>query len=437
MSARSDGSNVIPTQEIAAKVLAEVERSRISVKSAVQKLAGGLDYKVRGSVHAYSVETLKRLNAIDYFLKSTLKKFDGLDPFTRNLLRIAVYEMKYKGVHPALATDSAVRIARERGKASLVNAVLRKVEKLDIQAEGRLKELSLTYFHPEWFVKYAIELLGEDGALKLMKANLRNPPTYVRVNELKGSVESVREYLEKNGVILEETFLDEVFRVKGYEKHPASLDWHSEGKYVIQDLASCFVSHALNPSPGDVVIDLAAAPGMKTAHMAMLMQNEGRIVAVDNSPSRVRRMRSKLKQLGVKNVEIKLGDGCVFECEADKALVDAPCSSTGNYASQPNVKWTFDERKFRATMKVQRKMIANALRNADEVVYATCSITFEENEENLLKTGAKILPLPSPFGRGVREFRGVLFRDWEKVVRSFPHLHDTAGFFISKLTRDG
>jgi len=195
MSARSDGSNVIPTQEIAAKVLAEVERSRISVKSAVQKLAGGFDYKVRGSVHAYSVETLKRLNAIDYFLKSTLKKFDGLDPFTRNLLRIAVYEMKYKGVHPALATDSAVRIARERGKASLVNAVLRKVEKLDIQAEGRLKELSLTYFHPEWFVKYAIELLGEDGALKLMKANLRNPPTYVRVNELKGSVESVREYL--------------------------------------------------------------------------------------------------------------------------------------------------------------------------------------------------------------------------------------------------
>ncbi len=437
MSARSDGSHVIPTQEIAAKVLAEVERSRISVKSAVQKLAGSFDYKIRGSVHAYSIETLKRLNGIDYYLKSTLKDLSKLDPFTRNLLRIAVYEMKYKGVHPALATDSAVRIARERGKASLVNAVLRKVENLEIQAEDRLKELSLTYFHPEWFVKYAIELLGEYEALKLMEANLRNPPIYVRANELKSSIEAVRKYLENNGVLLEETFIDEVFRVKGYEKHPASLEWHSEGRYVIQDLASCFVSHALDPSPGDVILDLAAAPGMKTAHMSMLMQNEGKIIAVDNSPSRVRRMRAKLKQLGVKNVEIKLGDGCKFEYEADKALVDAPCSSTGNYASQPNVKWTFDERKFRATIKVQRKMIANALRNADEVVYATCSITFEENEENLLKTKAKIQPLPSPFGRGVKEFKGVLYKDWDKVVRSFPHLHDTAGFFISKLTRKG
>ncbi|MBO8179199.1 MAG: RsmB/NOP family class I SAM-dependent RNA methyltransferase [Archaeoglobus sp.] len=434
MPARSDGSNLIPTQEIAAKVLAEVERSRISVKSAVQKIAGRFDYKIRGSVHAYSLETLKRLNAIDFYLKSTLKNFDKLDLFTKNLLRIAVYEMKYKGVHPALATDSAVRIARKKGKAPLVNAVLRNVEKLEISPGNRLKEISLKYFHPEWFVKYSIELLGEDDALRLMEANLKNPQVYVRVNELKSSIEAVRRYLEDNGVVLEETFLEEVFRVKSYDKHPASLEWHSKGKYVIQDLASCFVSKALNPSPGEVVLDLAAAPGMKTAHMAMLMQNEGKIVAIDNSPERVRRMKSKLKQLGVKIAEVKLGDGCKFEYDADKALVDAPCSSTGNYASQPNVKWTFDERKFKSTLKVQRKMIENALKNAQEVVYATCSITFEENEGNLLKIGAKVLPLPSPFGRGTREFKGMEFRDWDKVVRSFPHLHNTAGFFISKLT---
>ena len=430
MPARPDGSNLIPTQEIAAKVLAEVERSRISVKSAVQKIAGGFDYKIRGSVHAYCLETLKRLNAIDFYLKSALKNFDSLELLTKNLLRIAVYEMKYKGVHPALATDSAVRIAKRMGKESLVNAVLRKVEKLEIPSEN----VSLKYFHPEWFVRYSIELLGEDEALRLMEANLKKPPVYVRVNELKSSVEAVRRYLEKNGVLLEETFLEEVFLVKGYERHPASLEWHSNGMYVIQDLASCFVSRALNPSPNEVIIDLAAAPGMKTAHIAMLMQNEGKILAVDNSPERVRRMKAKLKQLGVKIAEVRVGDGCKFEYEADKALVDAPCSSTGNYASQPNLKWTFDERKFRATLKVQRKMIENALKNANEVVYATCSITFEENEGNLLEVGAKVLSLESPFGRGIREFKGLKFRDWDKVVRSFPHLHNTAGFFISKLT---
>ncbi len=434
MSSRSDGSDVIPTQEIAARVLSEVESKRISVKTAVQKIAGNLDYKVRGSVHAYSLETLKRLNAIDFYLQSALVNFNKLDTFTRNLLRVAVYEMKYKGVHPALATDSAVRMAKSRGKASLVNAVLRKVENLSLNPKNRFEEIALKFFHPEWFVKYTFELLGEEEALRLMEANLRNPAVYIRVNELKVSTESVLRYLESHGVELEETFMAEVFKVKGYIRHPASLGWHAEGKYVIQDLASCYVAHALNPQPGETVLDLAAAPGMKTAHMAMLMENSGKIIAVDNSPGRVERMKAKLKQLGVSNVEVVLGDGCRIGFDADKALVDAPCSSTGNFASQPNVKWTFDEGKFRATLKVQRKMITNALRNAAEVVYASCSINFEENEENLMKVDAKVLPLRSPFSRGIEEFRGKRFRDWKKVVRAFPHLHDTAGFFISKLT---
>jgi len=436
MSSRPNGPDVIPTQKLAAEVLAEVESSNISVKSAIQKIAGHLDYKVRGSVHAYSFETLKRLNAIDYFLKSAVN-LEKLDAFTRNLLRVAVYEMKFKGVHPALATDSAVRIAKSSGKASLINAVLRRVEKMEIKPKNSLEELCLTYFHPEWFVKYAIELLGKDEAIELMKANNEGLSVYLRVNELKSSIEEVRRYLEAYGVEVEETFLDEVFRVRRYSKHPAALEWHADGKYVIQDLASCFVSHALKPSPGDVILDLAAAPGIKTSHIAMLMHNEGKIIAVDNSPERVKRMRDKMKRLGVRNVEIFVGDGCTFEFEADKALVDAPCSSTGSYASHPNVKWTFDKAKFESTISVQRRLIRNALKNAEEVVYATCSITFEENEGNLikLKSKAKVAPLESPFSRGIREFKGMRFEEWDKVVRSFPHIHKTAGFFISKLIR--
>jgi 16S rRNA (cytosine967-C5)-methyltransferase len=435
MSARSDGRDVIPTQEIAAKVLLLVEKEGISVKTAIARFAGRYDYKIRGSVHAYSIETLKRLNAIDYFLKNSAPKFDSLNLFVKNLLRVAVYEMKYKNVHPALATDSAVRIVKKRDSkfASLVNAILRKVEDMEIESNDSVESVALTLFHPEWFVSYTYELLGENEAKKLMEANLIAPPPYIRVNELKSSVESVVRYLEENEVVLSPTFIDEVFRVEGYEKHPASLEWHSKGKYVIQDLASCFVSCALNPSPDDTVVDLAAAPGMKTSHIAMLMGNEGKIIAVDNSPERIRRMRSKLRQLGVRNVEIRLGDGCNFNFVADKALVDAPCSSTGSYATQPNVKWTFDWRKFRATLSVQRKMLRNAVRSAHEVVYATCSIMFEENEANVGSIGAEVVRLDTPFSRGIREFRGKKFDSWDKVVRSFPHLHNCSGFFIAKL----
>ncbi len=437
MSTRPDGGNVV-TQEIAAEVLAIAESENVSVKTALNRIARNYDYKIRGSIHAYVFETIKRLNAIDYFLNKTLKvDFRELDPFIRNLLRISVYEMKYKGVHPALATDSAVKIAKKKGKAvKLVNAVLRNVERIDIDFNSMsdVEALSLKYFHPKWYVEYVVELLGRDDAIKLLKANLKQQPIYVRVNELKASIESVRRYLESGGVVLKETFLDEVFFVESYSKHPASFDWHKEGKYVMQDLASCFVSHALAPEPDDVVLDLAAAPGMKTSHMAMLMGNRGKIIAVDNSNERLERMKHKLKILGVKNVEFKLGDGCRIKAEADKALVDAPCSSTGSYQIHPNIKWTFNEKKFRSTLTVQKKMLRNALENTQEVVYATCSIMFEENERNVLKVG-KILKLKSPFSKGIKEFRGIKFRDWDKVVRSYPHLHNTAGFFVAKLSK--
>lgn len=439
MSARSDGCDaIVPTQEIAAEVLQLVEKEGISVKTAVESLAGSYDYHIRGSVYAYAVETLKRLNAVDFFLKNSARNFESLDPFIKNLLRIAVYEMKYKGVHPALATDSAVRIAKKKGFkfARIVNAILRNIEEMEIKISDRVQILALTYFHPDWFVEYTMQLLGEEEAIKLMMANNSAPPVYIRVNELKCPIEGVLRYLENNGVSLSSTFMEEVFRVESYEKHPASLDWHFDGKYVIQDLASCFVSHVVNPMPGEVILDLAAAPGIKTSHMAMLMENTGKIIAVDNSSERVERMKSKMKQLGVRNVEIKLGDGCKFSHRVDKVLVDAPCSSTGTYSSQPNVRWTFNRRKFEGTLAVQRKMLKNALKNGDEVVYSTCSITFEENEGNLNRINAKILRLGTPFSRGIKEYRGERFDYWDRVVRSFPHLHNCSGFFVAKLRAD-
>ncbi len=433
MSARSDGGVV--TQEVAAEVLAAVEEENISVKTALSRLKIS-DYKIRSSVHAYAMETAKRLNAIDrYLAKASKYPLNELDPFVRNLLRIAVYEMKFKGVHPALATDSAVRIAKKRRKSvRFVNAVLRKVEELEIDygSLSKTEAYALRYFHPEWFVSYAIELLGEEEAVRLMKANNELQVVYVRANELKSTAEAVRRYLEANRCELLETPVDGVFEVTSYEKHPAALDWHAEGKYVIQDLASCFVAVALDPQPGETVLDLAAAPGMKTSHIAMLMENRGRIVAVDISAERLERMKAKLRQLGVRNVELLAADGCRVKVEADKALADVPCSSTGSLHLHPNVKWSFDPAKFRATLSVQKKMLENALSNASEVVYSTCSILVEENEMQV--AGCKIEKLRSPFARGVRKFRDFVFEDWKKVVRTYPHVHRTSGFFIAKLS---
>ncbi len=357
--------------------------------------------------------------------------------------------MHFKGVHPALATDSIVRIVKRRfgeKMASLANAVLRRAEHVRLEGEiaklDEIRKLALEHFHPEWFVKLAIDLLGREEAIRLMIANNEKQAVYVRVNELKASIESVRRYLENHGVELAETPLPEVFKVVSYERAPASLDWHAEGKFVIQDLASCLVAHVLEPEPGEKILDLASAPGLKASHVAMLMENEGKIIAVDNSEDRLRRMKAKMRELGVRNVECVLADGTKFYAgDVDRVLVDPPCSSTGSFRNYPCVKWRFDERKYRETIKVQRRMIENAFRNLREggiLVYSTCSITFDENEENVLFASRffKVEEVKPIFGvRGIRRFRGKDFPFWDKVVRTFPHLHDCVGFFISKLKK--
>lgn len=440
----------VPTQEIAADVLTEIDAGRelLSAKEVMKRLLNGrYSAKVRGSVHAYVMETLKRRNTIDFVINLCLrgKKVEDLNPFLRNVLRVGIYEIVYKGVHPALATDSAVRIAKNRlntRAAALVNAVMRKAERVEIEKElGKLNPVSriaLKYHHPEWYVKLAFKLLGKD-AIDLMKANMRTT-VYVRVNELKASIESVRKYLEQFCDV-EETVLPYVFRVENWEKHPSTLEWHGEGKFVVQDIASAIAAHVLSPEPGDFVVDLAAAPGIKTSQLAMLMENRGKIVAVDNSKSRLGRMALKMKQLGVKIVECRLEDGATFlpEKRADCVLLDPPCSTTGALRNYPCVKWRFDEKKYRATVKLQKKMLENAMRIGNKVLYSTCSITFDENEGNVKLFESRVERIRG--GRvnrwkscGIREFNGIKFRKWKEVARFWPHVHDCCGFFIAILS---
>ncbi len=442
---------MIYTQELVAEVLKVIEETNLSEKEAIKRCLSGRisDHAIWSSVHAYVFEIEKRKNLIDFILKKTFKEFDKQNVLFKNLLRVGVYEMHFKGVHPALATDSIVRIVKNRFNlkmASLANAVLRRVEMFDYRRKlsrmGKIKRLALEYWHPEWFVRYAIDLLGENEAVKLMKANNEKQSVYIRVNELKANIEEVRRYLELNSVEVEETPLPEVFKVVSYEKHPSILDWHGEGKYVVQDLASCYVSHVLNPQPDEIILDLASAPGLKASHIASMMENKGVIIAVDNSAERLKRMKVKMKQLGVKNVICRLADGCKIKVgDVDRVLVDPPCSSTGSFRSYPCIKWRFDKEKYLKTIEVQRKMIRNAFRNLKSggiVVYSTCSITFDENEENIMFASEffKVEEVKPVIGvRGVREFRGKIFPFWDKVVRTYPHLHDCTGFFIAKLKK--
>ena len=439
-------------QEVVADALSLVEERELSSKHALERVfrrVSGKDReKARGLAHAYVFEIEKWRKKIDFIINSVLKgsRVEDLDPYLANLLRIGTFEIHFRKVPPAIATDSIIRVVKERfdfSKAKFVNALMHSIEKFDVEkALKRLKErdriewLSVRFSHPRWYVEYAIELLGYDEAVRLLLSNNKAQRYYVRANTLKTDVDSLRDYLEENGVRTALTPVPDVLKVLEYKTPVTRLNWYREGKFVIQDLASAYVAHVLAPEPGERVLDLAAAPGSKTFHVSALMENKGEIIAVDYSYDRLMRMREKMKLLGIKNVKLVHADGQSFKDKDkfDKIILDAPCSSSGTYRQFPEVKWRFNEEKIKRIINVQRNMLLNAyenLRAGGEMTYSTCSIRIDEDEENVLfaveRVGLELVPYH--FGWGDRGFLEI--GDW--VFRAWTHRHDCNSFFIAKM----
>ena len=442
----------ISFQEVVADALSLVEERELSSKHALErvfkKVAGRDREKARGLAHAYVFEIEKWRAKIDFIINSVLKgsTVEDLNPYLANLLRIGTFEIHFRKVPPAVATDSIIRVVKERfdfSRAKFVNALMHSIEKFDVEkALKRLKEkdriawLSVRFSHPRWYVEYVVDLLGYDEAVRLLLSNNRPQRYYVRANTLKTDVDSLRDYLEENGVRTARTPVPDVLKVLEYKTPVTRLDWYNQGKFVIQDLASAYVAHVLNPEPGERVLDLAAAPGSKTFHAASLMENKGEIVAVDYSYDRLMRMKEKMKLLGIKNVRLVHADGQSFRDKAkfDRIILDAPCSSSGTYRQFPEVKWRFDEKKIKRIISVQRNMLRNAyenLRDGGVMTYSTCSIRVDEDEENVLfaveRVGLELIK--ESFSWGDRGFMEV----GDKVFRAWTHRHDCNSFFIAKM----
>jgi 16S rRNA (cytosine967-C5)-methyltransferase len=444
----------ITLHELIADVLTLIEERELSSKNALERVFNRVSGKdrerARGLAHAYVFEIEKWRKKIDFIANSVLKgtRIEDLDLYLANLLRIGIFEMKFKGVNPAIATDSVVRVVKEKydlNRAKFVNAVLREAEKFNLdralkklKEKDRIEYLSVKFSHPRWYVEYVIDLLGYENAVRLLLSNNKPQRYYVRVNPLKTDIDKLAEYLEAHGVRTARTPIDDVLKILEYKTPITHLDWYKEGYFVIQDLASAYVAHVLAPEKGERILDLAAAPGSKTFHVAHLMENTGEIVAVDYSAERLQKMKAKMKVLGVKNVRLVHADGMKFKDkeEFDRIILDAPCSSSGTYRQFPEVKWRFDENKIKKVIQVQKAMLRNAYRNLrkdGEMTYSTCSIRVDENEENIKyaisRVGFELINYPFEWGeRGFTEIG-------DKVFRSFTHLHDCNSFFIAKLKK--
>ncbi len=284
----------------------------------------------------------------------------------------------------------------------------------------------------EWFFTKLVELLGRDEARNLIKA-FENRVWWLRINTLKNSEERVLKSLESEGV---EYVVDKEYpyliKVIKSEKPVRLIKAVKNYELIPQDKASVAVVEALKPEPGDLILDMAFAPGIKTSLIMMLTDNRARIVAIDVSYRRALIGKQLLMKYGVDlsklNVIAMDARDSQFSKTFDKVLLDAPCSNSGAISKDPGLKITLTYSKVNYYSRTQKELLQKALRLGDVVVYSTCSLMPEEGEE-VIEAVSNSIKLKKVIDWGEPGYAG--YKHSQHVTRLFPHKHETEGFFIA------
>ncbi|MHA1264729.1 MAG: 16S rRNA (cytosine(967)-C(5))-methyltransferase RsmB [Candidatus Helarchaeota archaeon] len=443
----------IEKEIVAAEALVLIEKGA-SEREALRKISEKYniqDPRIRGAIHSIVFETIRYLNVIDFLIRKSLQKgnLNKLYPLLRNLLRVSVYILKFTKTPPQKITKIIVELSKTQYSESIskfVNAILRKVEILDLQNfikdAKEVEKLSLIYYHPTWFIEYLIKLIGISDATDFMKTSVEEKYIYIRINTIKTNLDEVIETLEQERYeYLVDQDLSDVIRITNWQVPIVHSSLFKEGLIYIQDKASALVSHVVNPQSDQTILDLCAAPGGKSLHIAQLMQNTGRVISLDKSYRRLLELTRKLKQYEIRNIYPLTAYGeksCKFiNIKADKILVDPPCSGTGTFISRPYSKWKLQLKIIGKMAEIQWNLLKAAallLKPQGEIIYSTCSITLEENEQlitQFLKEFPDFQLIPAKPFIGTPGFLGL-----KKAQRLWPHLHQTEGFFIVKLIRN-
>ncbi|MBC7323808.1 MAG: 16S rRNA (cytosine(967)-C(5))-methyltransferase RsmB, partial [Moorella sp. (in: Bacteria)] len=336
------------------------------------------------------------------------------------------------------------------GIAGLVNGVLRQLDRRkdtlpypnpDKDPAGYL---ALRYYHPRWLVEKWLAQFGYEETAALCRADNEPAPLVVRANTLKTTATGLAGRLRGEGLNTRPaSYAPEGLVVEGLRAVENSPSFR-EGLFYVQDEGSQLVSHALKPPPGSVVIDASAAPGGKTTHLAQLMLNRGTVLACDVHPSRLELINDNCRRLGVDCVQTILADarnlGERYPEVAGYLLIDAPCSGLGVLRRRPDARWRKETGRIRELARLQLEILLGArqaLQPGGVLVYSTCSLAPEENQEVIFQflDRAREFALDSlePWLPNLPvDLKAPAAGGW---VQFLPQRHGTDGFFIARLKK--
>ncbi len=434
----------------ALRILVRVEQDRAFADIALEHALedAKLDPRDAGLCTEIVYGTLRWRRHLDWRLGPHLKRpLDKLDPWVRSLLRLTAYQIFFLDRVPRwAAVDEAVSLARLKartpGPAEFVNAVLRALTRAGeppplpaLPVEALATRLSF----PDWIASRWVARYGSAEAEALMSAMNERPPATIRANLLRASREDLARRLrdEELAETRPTTLAPEGLVV--LRGSVAQWSAFAEGWCTIQDEASMLISRLLDPQPGELVADACAAPGTKATHLAELMGNRGKILAMDPHAGRLKLVAKAAARLGVTIIEAHTGPVTTFaphwRMRCDRVLVDAPCSNLGVLRRNPDVKWRRTEDDLARLPDKQRGILAAAaslVKPGGRLVYATCSLEPEENERVV---GAFLENHAGWRADGPADFP--IAPDASGFIRCLPHVHGTDGFTAIRLARAG
>ena len=383
---------------------------------------------------------------LDYMIGRYVADLRKAQPAIRELLRLGFYQIFLMDrVPPSAACDTAVELAKKhgrRGAESFVNGVLRAALREPERAalpDGRnAHALALRTWHPKWLVERWMRAYGYERTEALCRCNNTNAPLSVRVNTLRTNRPALLEQFAAAGAEARVSALVPegiLLRSHGALDELAPLRM---GLAQVQDESSMLVAHVLAPEPGMTVIDVCAAPGGKSTHIAQRMENHGRILAFDIYEEKIRRIERNAQRLGISIIEAEVRDartiGAAYTGQADRVLVDAPCSGLGVLRRKPDARWKKRAGDQKTLPPLQRSILASAaeaVKKGGILVYSTCTMEECENAaivENFLRTHTDFV---------LEETGGFLpvQKTTEHMVQIMPETDGPDGFFIARMRR--
>lgn len=385
--------------------------------------------------------TLSYLYAIDDVLgKHSKTPVSKLNPTIREILRMAVYQLLYADRIPASAAiNEAVELARIHGLSGLsgfVNGVLRNICREAEDSEGAMKkdpasmrrilsDGAVRWSVPKWLYKKLVEDFGQGGAEAVFQSWLILRKTSVRLNLSRASEEQITASFAEDGIHAEKILDDpKVYELDGLSGFGVgALTAFRKGWVTVQDASAAMLGPVAAPKKGDVILDLCAAPGGKSLLMADMCGNDCTIEARDVSPEKTKLIDENAERCGFTSIHTKVCDALREDKswigKADIVIADLPCSGLGVVAKKPDIKKNLTPESITELAELQREMLKIAVkyvRPGGKLIYSTCTITKEENEQNAYRAAEEL---------GLKPY---------EMKRIMPDLHHD-GFFIAGFTK--